>query len=71
MEVSADRWKGRLDCGQTREKIYQDYLNNFFKIFLNFFIYFIIIFFIEIVSRGIRVFANPGENFCRGYYLTE
>ena len=45
MEVSADRWKGRLDCGQTREKIYQDYLNNFLKIFLYVFIYFIIIFY--------------------------
>ena len=33
MKVSADRWNGRLDCGQTREKIYQDCLNNFLKIF--------------------------------------
>ena len=52
MEVSADRWKGRLDCGQTREKIYEDYLNNFFKIFLNVFIYFIIIIFYRNSFQG-------------------
>ena len=47
MKISADSSKGRLDCDQTHEKMYQDYLNNFVLI--------------EIVSRGVRVFANPGK----------
>ena len=54
MKVSADRWNGRLDCGQTHEKIYQDCLNNFLKIFKNFlFIYFLFIIFYLKFLQGI------------------
>ena len=52
MKVSADRWNGRLDCGQTREKIYQDCLNNFLKIFKHFL--FIFLFF----YRQAKIFAG-------------
>ena len=47
MKISADSSKGRLNCGQTHGKIYQDYLNNFVLI--------------EIVSRVVRVFTNPDQ----------
>ena len=44
--------KGRLECGQTLEKMH-------------------FLFFSQNVSRGDRVFLNPGKNVCSGYRVKE